>query len=251
MTWNSQLYDQKHAFVFQYGESLLDLLQVVQGERVLDLGCGTGHLTNKIHQAGAEVVGVDASLSMVEQARNEYPDIQFVHQDARNLTMGKSFDAVFSNATLHWINDQALVARNIYHHLKPKGRMVVEFGGKGNNAGMLKALRKVLAKTGHVQNSWIDFWYFPSIGEHTTLLEKAGFRVTFASHYDRPTRLEGPNGVKNWFKMFGASFFEGISEEETEMILEKTQEELRSTHWREDAWFADYKRIRVVAIREH
>ena len=129
--------------------------------------------------------------------------------------------------------------------------MVVEFGGKGNNAGMLKALRKVLAKTGHIQNSWIDFWYFPSVGEYTSLLEKAGFRVTYASHYDRPTLLEGPDGVKNWFRMFGASFFEGIEEEETERILNMTQDELRSTHLKEGNWYADYKRIRVVAVREH
>jgi len=251
MTWNSQLYDQKHAFVFQYGESLLDLLQPKKGERILDLGCGTGHLAHKINGAGAEVIGLDSSIHMIEQAREAYPELSFIHQDARNFAIAKPFDAIFSNATLHWISDQPLVARTIYQHLKTNGRMVVEFGGKGNNAGMLKALRKVLAKTGHIQHSWIDFWYFPSVGEYTSLLEKAGFRVTYATHYDRPTLLEGPDGVKNWFKMFGTPFFEGIPEEEIERILNMTQDELRSTHLREGNWYADYKRIRVIAVREH
>lgn len=251
MHWNSQLYDEKHSFVFQYGENLLDLLRANSGERILDLGCGTGHLTFKISQTGAEVYGMDVSASMIQKAKETYPYIQFDQQDAHSFAYAKPFDAIFSNATLHWLSDPQSAVRNMFQHLKIGGRMVVEFGGKGNNAGMLKAMRKVLAKMGYIQNSWIDFWYFPSVGEFTSVLEKVGFRVTFATHYDRPTLLEGNDGVKNWFRMFGANFFNGIPTEDVEVILEMIQQELKTSHLHDDHWYADYKRIRVVAIREH
>src|SRR5215472_6372145 len=130
--WNSALYDEKHSFVWKLAAGVLELLEPKPGERILDLGCGTGHLTEKIAEAGARVVGVDRSPEMIRQAEEKYPALRFEVMDARELTLDGPFDAVFSNATLHWIKEPERVISGIAKILKPGGRFVAEFGGKGN-----------------------------------------------------------------------------------------------------------------------
>src|SRR5207302_10671977 len=102
-TWDAGLYDGRHAFVWKHGASLVGLLAPRPGERVLDLGCGTGHLTAALAAAGAGVVGLDRSEEMLAQARSAYPALEFVCGDARDFRFGEPFDAVFSNAALHWV----------------------------------------------------------------------------------------------------------------------------------------------------
>ena len=131
LEWNANLYEQKHAFVWQYGTEVLKILAPQPGERILDLGCGTAQLTAQIAAAGAHVIGLDSSPAMIEQARSNYPELQFELADARDFHFAEPFDAVFSNAVLHWISAADRVARSLFLALKPGGRFVAEFGGRG------------------------------------------------------------------------------------------------------------------------
>ena len=140
--WNAALYDDKHSFVWKLAAGVLELLEPKPGERILDLGCGTGHLTAKIAEAGSCVVGVDRSPEMIDQARGRYPALRFEVMDARELSFNEAFDAVFSNATLHWIHEPELVIRGIAKLLGLGGRFVAELGGKGNTGELIKALEE-------------------------------------------------------------------------------------------------------------
>ncbi len=248
--WNSKLYDDKHRFVYQYGESLLEILNPAEGEYILDLGCGTGSLTDQIAQKKAGVLGVDASEDMILKARENYPDIDFQVQAAENMHYVNRFDAVFSNAVFHWLEDPEKAMRNIYTSLKGKGRLIAEFGGKDNVKAMVDTLKENLIRTGHSENAQIDFWYFPSVAEYATLLEKTGFRISWIQYYDRPTELtDALTGIKDWFRMFGEYFFRGMTAEETEQVLELTQRQYATLHTDNGKLFADYKRLRVVAVK--
>jgi trans-aconitate methyltransferase len=249
--WNASLYDDKHSFVFKFGEDLVNLLKPQPHERILDLGCGTGYLTSVIASSGASVVGIDNSIEMVTKAKTEYPQIDFQVQSATEFHFAENFDAVFSNAVLHWIQEKEKVVELTYKCLKKNGRFVFEMGGKNNVDKIIKALQKSLSKHGYVQNTDISLWYFPSIGEYASLLESKGFRVTFALHYDRETKLsDDKNGIKDWLKMFASAYLNGIDENDKEGILSDTQAMLESTNCRNGSWYADYKRLRMVAVKQ-
>jgi trans-aconitate methyltransferase len=249
MKWNTELYDKTHSFVSKFGEGILSYLQPAPGETILDLGCGTGDLTEEIFQKGVRVIGVDNSAEMIQAAKTKFPFIEFLQADARIMTFETRFDAIFSNAVLHWIKEKELVIRQMNLLLKENGRIVLEFGGKGNIQQMENAMRAVLRKRSFYDNANLDFWYFPSIGEYATELEKQGFRVVHAEHFDRNTPLKGERGMKDWFMMFGINFLNGIPETEIEDILEDADNILKPTHYRDGIWNADYKRIRIVAIK--
>jgi len=140
--WNPSLYDQKHAFVFEYGKGLLPVLDPQSGELILDLGCGTGHLTKTIAESGARVIGIDSSPRMIEMARATYPELEFLVADARNFSFADPFDAIFSNATLHWVQPAESAVRCLSASLKTGGRFVAEFGGKGNVATIITAIQQ-------------------------------------------------------------------------------------------------------------
>lgn len=250
MNWNASLYDNSHSFVSKYGEGILSYLHPNPGEVILDLGCGTGDLTNEISLSGARVVGVDSSAEMIEKAKSKFPSLEFYQMDARELKFDYPFDAIFSNAVLHWIREKEVVIRQMYSLLKDGGRIVVEFGGKGNVGQMLKVLRDTLANRGYTANASIDLWYYPSVGEYSTELERQNFRVIHTEHFDRITPLKGDNGMKDWFVMFAGSFFAGIGETERAEILNEVQRKLAPTHLKDGVWQADYKRLRVVATRD-
>jgi trans-aconitate methyltransferase len=187
---------------------------------------------------------------MLEKAKSKFPDIEFYQMDARKLDFNYQFNAIFSNAVLHWIPEKEIVIGKMYALLKDNGRIVIEFGGKGNNQQMLDALQDVFMDRGYEKKAKIDFWYYPSIGEYTTELEKQHFRVIHAEHFDRFTPLKGDQGIKDWFTMFGDYLFVGITDSEKEDILNEVQNKLKPTHFRNGIWHADYKRIRVVALKE-
>ncbi|MDB5137006.1 MAG: class SAM-dependent methyltransferase [Mucilaginibacter sp.] len=251
MKWNAELYDDKHAFVFQYGESVLELLVVKAGERILDLGCGTGHLTKKIQQQGAEVIGIDASPEMVAQAKENYPELDFIVANGADFSFDEPFDAVFTNATLHWIHDADGVIKSVYKALKPGGRFAGEFGGKGNVQLLLAATATVLKKYGYAKDNNINPWYYPSTAEYATKLEAGGFRVTFATHFDRSTLLQdGRDGMAKWFNMFGSSIFKGVPATELPQVLNEITDLLQPTNEVDGQWYADYKRLRFIAIKE-
>jgi trans-aconitate methyltransferase len=250
MKWNAELYDDKHAFVFEYGENVLELLDVKRRERVLDLGCGTGHLTQRIHERGGVVTGIDSSPEMIWQAKETYPDVDFEVADGTDFSFDKPFDAVFSNATLHWIQDADAAIKCVYKCLKPGGRFVAEMGGKGNVQHLIEATQQVLRQHGYDKLAEKKLWYFPSMGEYTSRLEKQGFRVTFAAHFDRKTLLQdGRQGVAKWLNMFGPTFFEGIAKAEKEQILKEITDILEPHYNENGAWYADYKRLRFIALK--
>lgn len=251
-TWNTSLYNKKHDFVFKYGEYLVQLLTPKEGERILDVGCGTGYLTNLIAASGAMVTGMDNSIDMIAKARNEYPHLPFRLASVTDFKFEEPFDALFSNAVLHWVTEKEQAIQSMYNNLKPGGRLVLEMGGKGNVEMIINALKQALINHGYRQNAAREIWYFPSVSEYTGLLEKQGFRVTYAAHYNRETELKDTQqGIKDWVHMFGGAFLEGVEAAAKDNILEEVQETLRQTRFRHQKWYADYKRLRVVAIKEN
>ncbi len=248
--WDVDLYDDKHSFVFKYGEGLVDVLAPKPGERILDLGCGTGYLTSMIAASGAEVVGIDNSLDMIKKARAQYPQLEFKVQSATEFHFDEHFNAIFSNAVLHWVTQKEQAIDCMYRNLKKSGRIVLEMGGKHNVEKIISALQATLVKYGFAENAATVIWYFPSLSEYTGLLEKRGFRVNYAAHFNRETILEdNNNGIKDWVKMFGSSFLKGVDEAVIDNILSEVQAILKPTHFRNGQWYADYKRLRIVATK--
>jgi trans-aconitate methyltransferase len=249
--WDARLYDQTQSFVWKNGAGLVELLSPMKGERILDLGCGTGHLTAEIAALGANVVGIDSSPAMIEQARRNYPHLRFQVADGAQFSFPEPFDAVFSNAALHWMKEPRAVVACIWPALIPGGRMVVEFGGKGNVQSIVRAAHAALEAVGAPPGPEFNLWYFPSIGEYASLLESQGFSVTFAQWYDRPTPLEGgEEGMRNWLEVFSGSFFSVLSPEKRDAALDATIKYLRPRIFRDGEWVVDYKRLRVVAIKD-
>lgn len=247
--WNANLYDGNHSFVSKLGGHLLELLSPVEEEQILDVGCGTGDLANKIYQHGARVTGVDKSENMIQQANNKYPDITFMAKDVLELEYKNAFDAVFSNATLHWIKQPEEALQYIYNSLKPGGRFVAEFGGKDNVQIITNEIIHQMEKAGIPYTSEQFPWYFPSIGEYTGLMEKIGFNVTFAQHFNRPTPLEGDMGLRNWMKMFCGNIFENQSEAIQERVMTDVENNLKEALYQNGQWIADYKRLRVIGVK--
>jgi trans-aconitate methyltransferase len=248
--WNAGLYDDKHSFVWKMAAGVLDLLDAKPGERILDLGCGTGHLTSQIAEKGAQIVGVDRSPDMIRQAKEKYPALQFEVMDATNIAFEQPFDAVFSNATLHWIKEPEKVIVGIAKALKPGGRFVAEFGGKGNTEQLMKAVERSWQKLG-LSGPAPKPWYYPSVSEYSSLLEKHSLEVTFMTLFDRPTPLEdGQNGLRNWLKMFGAVLLEKMPADQGEKVLSEVEKELKPILFQNGTWTLDYRRLRLVA-RKH
>ncbi|CAN5704816.1 class I SAM-dependent methyltransferase [soil metagenome] len=250
MNWNANLYDQKHDFVSKYGEDVINLLAPKKGEDILDVGCGTGDLAELVRASGANITGIDNSKEMIETAKAKYPLINFEIKAADNFQYDKKFDAVFSNATLHWVLEKEKAIDCIYNCLKPGARFVSEFGGKGNVYNIVNALKNTLIKYGFPENANRQVWYFPSLSEYTSLLEQKGFRVTFAAHFDRDTLLKDDNGIINWLHMFGKSFLQGLDDKIIGEILSEVEQLVKPTNFKNNQWYADYVRLRVVAIKE-
>jgi trans-aconitate methyltransferase len=248
--WNATLYDSKYSFVSRFATDLVELLSPQKGERILDLGCGTGHLTRQIANAGAEVVGIDNAVTMIEQARRNYPDLRFEVADGRDFHFPEPFDAVFSNAALHWMKEPEWVIACIWRALKPGGRFVAELGGKGNIASILSAIHHVFEEMGYSVKPELIPWYFPSIGEYTSLLEKQGFEVTYATLFDRPTPFEdGEKGFRQWMEMFGNHLLTELPPMKHNEVITKLENWLKPKLYRDGIWVADYRRLRIVAFR--
>ena len=243
-SWNAEQYEGRHSYVWQFGGKLIELLQPRPGERILDLGCGTGQLTAEIAASGAHVVGLDSSPEMLGQARQNYPHLKFVLADATDFRFDEPFDAVFSNAALHWVKDAEASVACIAAALRPGGRFVAEYGGKGNIPEVLAALHAVFGAAAQQ----LCPWRFRGIGEYATLLERHGLEVHQASLFHRPTPVEGERGMEDWLGMFCGNYFKQLSAKEAERKVQELVEYLRPKLYRDGVWTLDYRRLRVVAV---
>lgn len=247
--WNASLYDNKHDFVAKYGEDVLAWLQPEKDERILDVGCGTGTLTSKLVEAGANVTGIDASADMIERAKTAYPNIEFFIKDATDFVFSEPFDAVFSNATLHWINEQEKALQCIYNVLKKGGRFVFEMGGKHNIKSIHKAVIQAITEAGYNNVIPKNSNYFPSVSEQSFLLEKVGFSVANVAYFKRPTTLKGEDGMKNWIIQFCTFFFTQIPADHVDRIIDRAVEIVKPTNYKEGTWYGDYVRLRVKTFK--
>jgi SAM-dependent methyltransferase len=240
--WDAADYAKNAAFVPALGAPVLALLEPRPGERILDLGCGDGALTAKIVEAGAEVIGVDASENMVAAARARGLDAHVANGEA--LEFGPEFDAVFSNAALHWMLDGKAVAAGVHRALKPGGRFVGEMGGQGNVATLRAGIRAELTRRGYPIPADDPQWY-ASPGEFAALYEAAGFTDIEAQLIPRPTPL--PDGVAGWLRVFRAGFMDsaGVPDADQAEIAQAVERALAPKLQQPDgSWLADYVRLR-------
>lgn len=242
-TWNAARYAEQCRFVSELGAPVLELLRPRPGDRILDLGCGDGALTEKIAAAGAIVVGVDASADMVAAARRRGLDAR--QMDGQRLTFAGEFDAVFSNAALHWMKDADAVIASVRRALKANGRFVGEFGGFGNAAAIRTALYAVLDRRG-IDAVAVDPWHFPTAAAWRRRLENAGFAVELAELIPRPTPL--PTHMRDWLANFTEGFFAAIPAADRDAAIAET-ERLLAPALRDDEgrWSVDYVRLRFAA----
>ena len=302
--WNAAEYDAKHAFVYEKAKGLVELLAPKAGERILDLGCGTGALTAEIAARGAEVLGVDGSEEMIAQARKKFPALRFQVMDARELRFktapapddnrgeaaktekqiphpaaipfagagirddglgrlraqggtsarpvdrmtGAGFDAVFSNAVLHWIPEAEEVIAGVAAALKPGGRFVAEFGGKGNIQKLVAGFHRAFAELGMQPPDGVSPWFYPSVAEYAAMLERHGLEVREASLFDRPTVLEeGQRGLENWIRVFRQAFVEKMATSDAARWISEVERHCRRDLFHDGSWVLDYRRLRIAA----
>ncbi|MDX1436085.1 MAG: class I SAM-dependent methyltransferase [Anaerolineales bacterium] len=241
--WNPRHYSENARFVSELGMPVVVLLDPRPGERILDLGCGDGALTIKLVEAGCEVVGVDASPDMVQAARAIGIDAR--QADGASLAFNAEFEAVFSNAALHWMKDPAAVVSGVWKALKPGGRFVGEFGGHGNVASITTAMAEVLAARGLPT---ADPWYFPRPEEFRSLLEDQGFAVGEMDLIPRPTPL--PGDLSSWLVTLAQPYLSRLTPPEREKIIGAVVEDLRPVLCDADGiWTVDYVRLRFAAAK--
>lgn len=244
--WSAADYERNAAFVPALGNTVLELLDPQAGEAILDLGCGDGALTIELVKRGARVVGVDAAPELVAVARARGLHVRLA--DAQRLDDERAFDAVFSNAALHWMPDHDAVLAGVYRALRPGGRFVAELGGHGNVASIVVALGAALARRGlDVRDR--SPWYFPTVEAYRRRLQRSGFRgATIASH-PRPTRL--PTDMRGWLQTFAAPFFAGFTDAERAAATDEAIALLEPALAAPDgAWTADYVRLRFRAFKD-
>ena len=247
--FDPEAYADAQDFVIDYGRDLLSLLDAQRGERILDLGCGTGDVTADIAAAvGAEgeVAGIDASPAMIERAREAHPDLDVRHADAQDFVVDEHFDAVYSNATLHWIDDQDAALARVADALRPGGRFVAEFGAEGNVREIVDGVAAVADREG-VEAP--HPWHFPTLGEYTSRLEAHGFTVAMARTFERPTDLDGPDGLSHWLDQFGDALLAPFPDREAAVAA--VEDELRPECWNpeDDCWSVTYRRLQFQAER--
>lgn len=224
---------------------MLDLLAPQPGERILDLGCGDGVLTKKLVGEGCEVVGVDSSPEQIAGARRLGLDARV--SDGEALNFNSEFDAVFSNAALHWMKRADAVIAGVRRALRPGGRFVGEMGGFGCIVKIKSAVLAALARRG-IDGEAHNPWYFPTVEDYSRRLVRGGFTVEYIALIPRPTPL--PGDVIGWLETFAESFSAAVAPRERRVFLEEVRDDLRDKLCGPDGvWIADYVRLRFAARR--
>lgn len=245
-TWDAQAYGQNGAFVHELAGGVLEWLNAQMGEFILDLGCGDGQLTQRLAATGAHVLGVDASADMVAAARER--GIEAERANAESLPFhDATFDAVFSNAALHWVRDQDAMLAQVHRVLKPDGRFVAELGGHGNIAAIRVALMAVLARHGYGDRE-DGVNYYPTVERYTERLKRRGFKVEQMALIPRPTKL-AESGMEGWLRTFRRGVLDELPQDVREAVVKETSE-LIAPVLRDDGgnWVADYVRLRFIAV---
>ncbi len=242
-TWDPNRYARNARFVADLGVGVVELLNPQPGERILDLGCGDGALTRKLAEMGCDVVGVDSSPQQIEAACKSGLDARV--KDCQALDFDQEFDAVFSNAALHWMKRADAVIEGVKRSLKPGGRFVAEMGGAGCVQRIRRAVEEALSHRG-VDAASRNPWYFPSAEDYGARLERHGFRIDFMSLFDRPTDL--PGELTDWLETFAEPYTSALPADDRAVLCREVQEQLRpqlcdaNGHWQ-----ADYVRLRFAA----
>ncbi len=245
-TWNPETYTRDAAFVPQLGSGVLEWLAPQANERILDLGCGDGQLTERIVAAGAKVTGIDASAMMVAGARARGLTVEEGSAESMPF-LDRSFDAVFSNAALHWVRDQDAMMAEVHRILRPGGRFVAEMGGHGNIAAIRVGFAAVLARHGYADLGDRGNHY-PTPETYTRRLAAHGFTVGRMNHFPRPTPL-GTGGMTSWLNTFCRGALDALPEDLREIVVAETVALLKPGLCDEEGnWTADYVRLRFAAM---
>lgn len=262
--WDPRAYDQQAGFVSAAGQPLLDWLAPKARERILDLGCGTGTLTAGVASHGADVLGVDASAEMIAAAQRAHPGVAFEVGRGEALAFEEDFDAVFSNAALHWMRPPERVAAGTFRALRRGGRLVAELGAFGNTRALLAAVDGALLELAGkdslaspegrppLPRRFEHPWYFPRLGAYAALLEGVGFEVRASSVFDRPTPVPDRSdcsGIATWMGLFAADLMTAVGKYREAAFLEAVERRCRTTLFRDGAWWIDYVRLRVMATK--
>lgn len=242
--WNANTYNKHADFVSVLGLPVVDLLNPKANEKILDLGCGDGTLAMEIEKYGSKVIAVDLSEDMVARAKEKGLDAHVM--SVTELLYVDAFDAVFSNAVLHWVKESDLAVKNIYKALKSSARLVAEFGGHGNVHHIAEAMSEVFTR--HPEYGVFDNpWYFPTVEEYTEILENNGFEVKYIECIPRPTPIDD---IANWLTVFTNGVTEHLSLEQKEQFRFEVREILKEKIYSDDeGWVADYVRLRVEAVK--
>jgi SAM-dependent methyltransferase len=244
-TWDPERYARNARFVSDLGAPVVELLAARAGERILDLGCGDGALTAKLAAMGCQVIAVDASAAQIEAARKLGLEAHVI--DAENLPFDREFDAVFSNAALHWMRNPDKVIAGVHRALKSTGRFVAEMGGYGCVATIKDALVAALNRRG-INGEAASPWYFPTVEDYSQRLTSGGFAITYIALIPRPTPL--PGDVTNWLETFAESFTAPLPAADRPAFLAEVQESLRPRLCdAQGQWTADYVRLRFSATK--
>ncbi len=245
MNWNAENYQSTCGRVTEHGTKLVDVLRNFNPHKVLDIGCGTGVLTNEISKFAKQVIGIDLSASMIEKATMSFPYIEFKTVDACELPWNNYFDAAFSNAVLHFIKNQDIFLESVNQVLVNNGVFICEFGASGNIAHMLDAVNKACISRG---KEYTLRFYYPTQDEYKKLLEKHGFIIETIETYDIDTKLiEGEVALRNWINQIFSFEMDWFDNNERIEVIDEIENELRPYQWDGTQWHLPNKRLRVIA----